>query len=161
MKSVSNNNLASNKNKKILVIDDMPPMRELIKGILRKAGYATVVDSPDGLDGISLLQHKYFDLVICDWFMPKMDGYQVLQQIRQDKGLKDILFMMVTIESEKESVALAVKAGVDGYLLKPVKPATLLQKVEDVFKKQKRFNPEDIPEGKLTLENINLHLFDK
>ncbi len=145
-------------NKTILVIEDMPPMRELMKAILRKAGFGKVSDAVDGMDGLNKIRNNYFDLIVCDWLMPKMDGLELLQILRSEKEFESILFLMVTNESEKDNVSKVIHAGVDGYIVKPITPAVVTAKIIATLQKQRRFRPGE-SSGTLSLDDISLHQF--
>jgi len=119
---------------KILVVDDCLDTRNHIKLILRKKGFKKVVGAHDGNEGIEVL-NKSFDeydpvcLVLADWSMPDMDGIQFLSKMRTDSRFKDIPFIMVTGDNDREHVIQAISTGVDNYMVKPIKADTLLQKI--------------------------------
>ncbi len=155
---MSSNTVINLSGKTILVVEDMIPMRELLKSILRNKGCNNVFGAEDGIDALRYLDKHYIDLVISDWIMPKMDGFELLQNIRGRDELKDILFLMVTNDSEKESVVKAIKHNVNGYIVKPFTPAVVFEQLVDTFKAQVRFRPDDAP-GNLTIADIDIHNF--
>lgn len=130
--------------KTILVVEDMLPVRELLKCILHKAGCGKIYDAEDGTEAIRCLNNHYIDMVISDWMMPKMDGFELLKNIRSDEGLNDILFLMVTGDSDKDSVIRAMQHDVSGYIVKPFTPRVMLDKIIDTLKKQSRFKKSAI-----------------
>ena len=103
---------------KILVVDDEQSIREFLEIMLKKEGYE-VLCAPDGEKAIELIDQKHFDLVMCDLKMPKADGMQVLQHIRNFHPNK--LFIMMTAFATTESAIEAMKLGAYDYLLKPFK----------------------------------------
>ncbi|MDY7032373.1 MAG: chemotaxis response regulator CheY [Thermodesulfobacteriota bacterium] len=120
-------------NIKILVVDDFSTMRRINKNLLRQLGYSNIVEADDGTTALQKLQDEKIDFVVSDWNMPKMTGLELLKSVRADEKLKDIPFLMVTAESEKDKVIEAVKAGVNNYVVKPFTAETLKEKISKVF----------------------------
>ncbi|EQC51093.1 response regulator [Bacteriovorax sp. DB6_IX] len=123
---------------KILVVDDCLDARNHIKLILRKKGFKKVVGAHDGREGIQILQESFEDfdpvcLVLADWQMPDMDGIEFLAQMRTDPRFKDIPFIMITYDNDREHVIQAISTGVDNYMVKPIKADTLLKKISSTF----------------------------
>ena len=118
---------------RILVVDDFASMRNIIKGLLNQIGFQNIEEAKDGSTALEKLKIGKFDLVICDWNMPKVPGIEVLKAIRNDPRLKDLPFLMVTAEAKKDNVMEAVKAGVNQYIVKPFTAETLKKKIEKIF----------------------------
>jgi len=118
---------------RILVVDDFGSMRKIIKGLLKQIGFQNIEEADDGSTALEKLKIGEFDLVICDWNMPKVPGIEVLKAIRNDPRLKDLPFLMVTAEAKKDNVMEAVKAGVNQYIVKPFTAETLKKKIEKIF----------------------------
>jgi len=125
--------MALNTNIKILVVDDFATMRKIIKNILTQIGFKDIIEADDGTTALELLKKQKVDLIISDWNMPKMNGLELLKSVRSDDNLKDIRFIMVTAEAQKENVIEAIKHGVNQYVVKPFTPKTLREKLEKVF----------------------------
>ena len=125
--------MALNTNVKILVVDDFATMRKIIKNILLQLGFKDILEADDGTTALELLKKQKVDLIISDWNMPKMPGIELLKTVRKNEDLKDIKFIMVTAEAQKESVVEAIKHGVNQYVIKPFTPETLKEKLEKVF----------------------------
>jgi len=121
------------KNMKILVVDDFATMRRIIKNILKQIGFANIDEADDGEPALVKLRTGAFDLVISDWNMPKMDGLTLLKSVRSDDQLKDLPFLMVTAEAQKENVIEAVKAKVSDYIVKPFTAEVLGEKLDRIF----------------------------
>jgi len=117
---------------KVLVVDDYSTMRRIIRNLLNQIGYADVDEASDGGDALSKLRQVQYGLVISDWNMEPMTGYDLLKQVRADEKLKPTPFIMVTAESKTDNVIAAKKAGVDNYIVKPFNAATLQQKINAV-----------------------------
>ncbi len=124
--------MADNK-MKILVVDDFATMRRIVKNILKQLGYETVLEADDGSSAMNLLKTEKVDLIISDWNMPQMSGIELLKSVRTTDGLKDIPFLMVTAEGQKENVIEAVKNRVNNYIVKPFTPETLMEKITKIF----------------------------
>lgn len=122
------------KGMKILVVDDFSTMRRIVKGSLKQLGFENIIEAEDGRIAFQALQKENFGLIISDWIMPNMTGIELLKSVRADDKLKNIPFIMVTAEGNKEKVLEAVKAGVSNYIVKPFTPQTLQEKLERIFK---------------------------
>ncbi len=90
-------------------------------------------DANDGSQALAKMQQRKYGLVISDWNMEPMTGYDLLQQVRADPELSETPFIMVTAESKTENVIAAKKAGVSNYIVKPFNAQTLRSKIESVF----------------------------
>ncbi len=117
----------------VLVVDDYATMVRIIRNLLRQLGFADVDDASDGVAAIAKMHTKRYGLVISDWNMEPMTGFDLLRQVRADPDLSDTPFIMVTAESKTENVIAARKAGVNNYIVKPFNAQTLKAKIEAVF----------------------------
>ena len=117
----------------VLVVDDYSTMVRIIRNLLSQLGFADVDDARDGESALVKMHTRRYGLVISDWNMEPMTGYDLLRQVRADPGLGEIPFIMVTAESKTENVIAAKKAGVNNYIVKPFNAATLKTKIEAVF----------------------------
>ena len=122
----------------ILVVDDYNTMIRIIRNLLKQLGFEDVDDASDGSAALAKLREKKYGLVISDWNMEPMTGYELLKEVRADPGLNKTPFIMVTAESKTENVIAAKKAGVDNYIVKPFNAQTLQHKIAAVF-------PDDTP----------------
>jgi len=120
---------------KILIVDDDEALREISKAILNAGGFNNTSSAEDGQSALTKLNNEQFDIVVCDWKMPNMTGLELLEQIRNDKKLKNIAFLMATMVSDTENVRKAVQAGVTDYIAKPFNPDTLCKKVATTYAK--------------------------
>lgn len=121
------------KNIKILSVDDFSTMRRIVKNLLKQLGYFNVEEAENGEAALEMIKAKKYDLVISDWNMPVKTGIQLLKDVRADPALKDIPFLMVTAEAEKDNVLEAMEAGVNNYILKPFTAKVLEDKLRSVF----------------------------
>src|SRR5690606_2157000 len=117
----------------ILVVDDYKTMVRIIRNLLKQLGFQDVDDAADGTEALSKMRQKKYGLVISDWNMEPMTGYELLKEVRGDVQLARTPFIMVTAESKTENVVAAKKAGVDNYIVKPFNAQTLKSKIDAVF----------------------------
>jgi two-component system, chemotaxis family, chemotaxis protein CheY len=117
----------------ILVVDDYHTMVRIIHNLLKQLGFENVDDAPDGSSALAKLRSKKYGLVISDWNMEPMTGYDLLREVRADPSLGKIPFIMITAESKTENVIAAKMAGVNNYIVKPFNAQTLQHKIAAVF----------------------------
>jgi two-component system chemotaxis response regulator CheY len=122
----------------ILIVDDYPTMIRIIRNLLRQLGFENVDDACDGTAALAKLRHKKYGLVISDWNMEPMTGFDLLREIRADPALNETPFIMVTAESKTENVIAAKKAGVNNYIVKPFNAQTLQHKIQSIFPENPR-----------------------
>ncbi|MEA5468027.1 response regulator [Spirulina sp. 06S082] len=122
----------------ILVIDDQKAIRTQIVAILRSEQYK-ILNAENGEAGIELAIQKQPDLILCDVIMPKVNGYEVLDRLRENPKTATIPFIFMTGLSDKESNRKGMELGADDYLLKPFTADELLQAIKTRLKKQEVF----------------------
>jgi two-component system chemotaxis response regulator CheY len=120
-------------NMTILIVDDYKTMLRIIRNLLKQLGFNNVDEATDGAAALQKLRGKDYNLVISDWNMEPMTGYQLLKEIRSDEKMQETPFIMITAESKTENVIAAKKAGVDNYIVKPFNAATLKTKMTSVI----------------------------
>jgi len=120
---------------KILVVDDFPTQRKLIKRSLESLGFENIKEACDGADALEKLHEEEFEFIICDWNMPKMMGIDLLRAVRADDKLKAMPFLMVTAEVKRENIIEAAKAGVSNYIAKPFTVDALQEKLHAILNK--------------------------
>jgi two-component system chemotaxis response regulator CheY len=126
----------SYKDMTVLVVDDFATMRRIIRNILRDLEFKKILEAEDGTAAVDILKTQKVDLIISDWNMPKMTGLELLKWVRSNEDTKDIPFLMVTAEAQKENVIEAVKAKVSNYIVKPFTAQTLAEKLEKIIPKK-------------------------
>lgn len=115
----------------ILIVDDFPIMRGIIRRMLTKRfGLDNIIEADDGVAAWEILNKEKIDLIICDWNMPNMTGIALLKKIRADNKFSGLPFVMVTAEGKKENVIEATKAGVTGFIIKPFTAKDLGKKLK-------------------------------
>jgi CheY-like chemotaxis protein len=116
--------------KKILIIDDEDDIRLAVKVLLESKGYE-VVEANGGKKGLTLLKKGGIDLVLCDFFMPGMNGRQVIESIRADKTLKNTKVIVLTVATfGKEGTAKLKELKVKDYIQKPFDNKDLLARIK-------------------------------
>lgn len=126
----------TDKNIKILIVDDFATLRMSLKSVLEQLGYPEMDEAKDGQEAIDKLKEKDYDLIISDIDMPVMNGFELLDYFKKDDNLKNIPVIFITAEAEREKIVESIKAGLDAYITKPFSISTLQQKIENIF------NPE-------------------
>jgi len=121
---------------KVLVVDDFPTMRRIVKNLLKQLGFENIDEAEDGAQALGKLKAGGYGLVVSDWNMPVMEGIDLLKHVREDEALKTMPFLMVTAEAEKDKVITAIKAGVDNYVVKPFTAEVLKEKLEKIADKR-------------------------
>ena len=117
----------------VLVVDDYQTMIRIIRNLLNQLGFKNIEEAKDGRQALEKLNSGRVGLVISDWNMEPMTGYELLQQVRASEKLKTTPFIMVTAESKTENVIAAKKAGVNNYIVKPFNAETLKGKLKSVL----------------------------
>ena len=117
----------------ILVVDDYNTMVRIIRNLLKSIGYENVDDAPNGAEALAKIKQKSYGLVISDWNMEPMTGYELLQKVRAEPATAHIPFIMVTAESKTDNVVAARKAGVTNYIVKPFNAQTLKAKIDQAL----------------------------
>jgi len=125
--------MAADASMSILVVDDYNTMIRIIRNLLKQLGFENVDDANDGTSALAKMRAKNYNLVISDWNMAPMTGYDLLREIRADPALNATRFIMVTAESKTDNVIAAKRAGVDNYIVKPFNAQTLQHKIRAVF----------------------------
>ena len=125
--------MAVDKSTPILIVDDYRTMIRIIRNLLTQLGFDNLDEAPDGRAALAKLKERRFGLVISDWNMEPMSGIELLQQVRADPELAALPFLMITAQNRDDRVALAHKAGVNGYVVKPFNADTLGQQIASVM----------------------------
>ena len=134
---------------KILVVDDEPRMRKLVKDFLTVKGFK-VVEAEDGEQAIDIFfEEKDIALILLDVMMPKMDGWEVLKTIRQ---YSQIPILMLTARGEEQDELQGFKLGADEYISKPFSPKILVARVEAILRRSSQGSKELIEIGGIRID---------
>src|SRR3954471_24024686 len=115
-------------NSRVLIVEDDPLIRANVLELLSEEGF-DVISAQDGADGLALAMARVPDLVVCDITLPKLDGYAVLQAIREDPAIASTPFIFLTAKAERTDVRAGMNLGADDYLTKPFTTRDLLDAV--------------------------------
>lgn len=128
---------------KILIADDMPTIRDLLKTQLKALGFNKVIEAEDGEQALNLLiehdsEADKVQMVISDWNMPKMSGLEFLKQVRATDQWVNLPFILLTSESERDQVTEAILAGVSQYVVKPFAGKAFQEKMNSAWAKHQK-----------------------
>jgi two-component system, sensor histidine kinase and response regulator len=142
---------------KILIIEDEPQVRSNIQEILTLSDFETI-SAPDGAEGVHLARNCAPDLIICDVMMPELDGYGVLNQLRQHEATAHIPLIFLTAKSERANLRQGMESGAADYLTKPFSPTDLLKAVAAQLARQSFSNRAAQAKLEQLRSSINLAL---
>ena len=137
---------------KILIVEDSNKLRKLIDVYLTHNGYKTY-NATDGLEALEIVNNNMIDLVICDIMMPNMDGFELVEELREI--YTNLPILIVTAKESKEDKILGFKLGIDDYMVKPIDLEELLMRVKALLRRANINN-----EHKLTIGDVALD-YDK
>ena len=121
---------------RILIVDDSPVMRSLIKRLLASMGLTEVTDAPDGAQALQAVAANPFDLILMDWRMPVLSGLDTLKRLKANPDFCQIPVVMVTSESQKAMILEAIQAGAANYIVKPFNESILKEKLQPFLDKK-------------------------
>lgn len=113
----------------LLLVEDMEEMRNIVRRLLGAMGFTNITLARNGEEAWRLIQAQSFDLVLCDWNMPKMSGRELLERVRQEPTYALLPFIMITGENAQSFVKSAIDGGVTDFILKPFTAALLERRV--------------------------------
>jgi two-component system chemotaxis response regulator CheY len=125
--------MTTNPDISILVVDDYNTMVRIIKKLLKQIGYENVDEASNGEEALAKIKGKSYGLIISDWNMEPMTGFELLKQVRADANTSKTPFILVTAESKPENVLAAQQAGVSSYLVKPFSAPVLKEKIDSAL----------------------------
>ncbi|MCY4524081.1 MAG: response regulator [Halobacteriovoraceae bacterium] len=132
--------MAYPKNLKVLVIDDISSMRDIMVTMLKEIGFNNIEEAQDGHKAWEMIEDAQkegepYQFFVSDWNMPKMSGIDLLKKVRAKDELKEIPFLMITGRSEQRNVVSALKEKVTHFIIKPFSSKTLREKIDKIFTK--------------------------
>lgn len=125
--------MAVDKSMSVLVVDDYKTMIRIVRGLLEQLGFRNIDDATDGVTALEKIQQNNYGLILSDWNMAPMTGFDLLKAVRADPRTRNTPFVMVTAEAKTENVVAARQAGVNNYIIKPFTLAVLKQKLTTVL----------------------------
>jgi signal transduction histidine kinase/DNA-binding response OmpR family regulator len=127
----------SSSGKNVLIVDDNPTNRKLLREILQSEGYATV-EAEDGLEVLFALERAHFDIAVCDVLMPNMDGYSLCTEVRRRPEFKDLFFILYTaVDFTADDEKHGLELGADRFVSKQGSPGTILKMIEEGLKERR------------------------
>ncbi|MBS7008249.1 response regulator transcription factor [Anaerostipes sp.] len=134
---------------KILVVDDESRMRKLVKDFLNRGGYQ-VLEAADGEEAVDVFfSTKGIDLIVLDVMMPKMDGWEVVREIRK---VSEVPIIMLTAKDQENDELQGFDLGVDEYISKPFSPKILVARIEAILRRTKQQAGEVLKAGGIILD---------
>jgi two-component system chemotaxis response regulator CheY len=121
--------------KKILIIEDSPTMRQLISFALKRLPGVRIVEATDGVDGLKKLSSEKFDLILTDINMPIMDGLKLVSLVRNDANYREVPIVVITTEGAREDRERALSLGANDYVTKPIQANRILELARSLLKK--------------------------
>lgn len=120
----------------ILIIDDSPTLRKLLRFYLKKKGY-TVHEAHNGRVGLEAIEKEVFDFIILDMDMPVMNGAQVLEKLKQWDDFK-IPILILSADKGQQTIETGKELGASYYMTKPFKPPEVVSRIEEIFKEREK-----------------------
>ena len=120
----------SNQDIRVLVVEDLLSMGKMILGLLKQLGFVQVTLANNGNEAMKMLQEESFDVVLSDLYTDGVGGMEILKEIKSDPEMKDTAVIFISDEKEKEIILQTIKAGVNGYIVKPLTAKTLEEKIQ-------------------------------
>lgn len=122
---------------KILVVDDVRSMRNVLMYMLSSLGYNNLFEASNGIEALKLLRTNDFDLLITDLHMPNLDGKQLLQQVRKDEKLSSLPVIMASSEDDRSKVLEIIAEDVTAFMVKPFNITTLKRQLHRLEQQEK------------------------
>jgi len=126
-----------------MLVDDMEPLRRVVRAMLKTLGYLNVVEASSGQQAVQVLEKTFLigkpvEVILSDWQMPGMTGIEFLEVVRTTEQYCHLPFIMITAEGQREQIIAAIQGGVSSYLVKPISPAVLEDKLKAVWFKMQQ-----------------------
>jgi len=131
--AMDNKGIQKGSSQKILVVEDNQDNRELVVKVLKINGYH-VIEAVDGEEALEKTKTENPDLILMDLFIPKIDGYEVTKRLKSDRDLRSIPVIALTAHAMKGDMEVALAAGCDGYIPKPIDVRELTKQIEYFLK---------------------------
>lgn len=120
--------------KRILIVEDSPTMRQLLVFALKRLKNIEIVEAQDGMDGLRKVTSDHYDLALVDINMPVMDGLKLISLIRSESSLSEMPICVITTEGAKEDRDRAMMLGANEYLTKPIQANKVLAVAKSLLK---------------------------
>jgi two-component system chemotaxis response regulator CheY len=117
----------------IILIEDFPFMRRIIRNCLLELGFVNILEADDGSTGLDIINRKQAELIISDYDLPDMSGIELLKVVQSSDGLKDIPFLMVTKETQADEIIGLLDPETQDFIIKPFTADMLGRKIEKLL----------------------------
>lgn len=121
------------KDLELLVVEDRQVMLKIMRRLLAQLGYARIDEAANGLQALERIREKRYDLILSDWNMDGMSGFDLLKILRAHPETQAVPLILVTAEAKRENILAARAAGASGYLMKPFKLDVLEKTLDHVL----------------------------
>src|ERR1041384_1367222 len=142
----------SNSAFKILLVDDEPDIVEFLGYNLKKEGYE-ILTANNGKDAIEIAKKELPHLIVLDVMMPDMDGIETCREIREQKGLQDVLIAFLTARSEDYTQIAGFEVGADDYITKPIKPRVFISRIKALLR---RLHASSVTESNMIFGDVRI-----
>lgn len=137
--------------KKVLVVEDEAPIREMLSFNLGRAGY-DVEPTGSGREARAAIANGFPDVVLMDWMLPDISGLELTRQLKRDPETRDIPVIMVTARAEEDDRVAGLEGGADDYLVKPFSPRELVARIKAALRRSPGGEDEVLKAGALRLD---------
>jgi two-component system chemotaxis response regulator CheY len=120
---------------RVLIVEDRPIMLKILRKLLASGGFRDIDEAINGRFALERLATKRYDLILSDWNMDDLSGFELLKAVRANPETATTPFILVTAEAKPDNIAAAQRAGVNGYLLKPFGADALTQAIQSALKR--------------------------
>ena len=117
----------------VLVVEDSPPMRNMLVFALNRIACIDVTEADDGVDALRKIAGRRFDLVLTDLNMPILDGFKLLKRLRTDQAYKDVPIVIITTQGSNEERLKALALGANAYMTKPIQSTQIVSLVREIL----------------------------
>jgi two-component system phosphate regulon response regulator PhoB len=142
----------SNLQPKVLIVEDEPPLVELLSYNLEKAGFHAHI-ARDGEEAMLAVEERKPDLVLLDWMLPYVSGIEICRRIRRNPDTRDVPIIILTARGEEDDRIRGLEAGADDYVVKPFSPSELVARVRAVLRRTRpAFDKDNLTYGDITMD---------
>lgn len=129
----------------IIVVDDLAAVRKVVTRILGTLGLADVTEARDGVEAWEAIERRRPDVIITDWEMPRLSGYDLVKRLKASDEFKQIPILLITSRGERERVVAAAEAGASDFIVKPFNEAILREKIWNAIQHESKSVPDGEP----------------
>ncbi len=122
---------------RVLIVEDRPIMLKILRKLLTSSGVKDIDEALNGREALDHLSGRTYDLILSDWNMDELSGFELLKAVRSDPRTAKTPFILITAEAKPDNILAAQRAGVDDYLLKPFGADALMQAIGRALARQR------------------------